>query len=174
MFRNEKTSDLTPTSQKEMKQDEQVSYYSHKLKKLFTTMDELKTAEAEADNAEAEKAALSEARKVDAQKVEEAWKAVNTLRATCKTERQEADRKYLEAVTAAKKIRTTTEEEINERWNKVTAAYDAALAEFTKLHPEGYHLTLKDGDYTTSISRQIDSESDLFSAVVKALFNNIL
>ena len=47
--------------------------------------------------------------------------------------------------------------------------YDKILKDFIAKHPEGYHLTLKDGDNVVTLSSQNNTMSDLFKD-----YNNLL
>jgi hypothetical protein len=53
---------------------------------------------------------------------------------------------------------------VHDKLAAAEAAYEAALKEFTEKYPEGYHLTLKDGDFETTISSKT-SKSDVAKAV---------
>ena len=67
--------------------------------------------------------------------------------------------------------------ESTEALEKAEADYDTRLKAFQKAHPEGYHITLKDGDnvvtYTSapteirSIDKEFDDMLDLFSAMLR-------
>jgi chromosome segregation ATPase len=147
-------------------------YYSKILNKPFDSIDELAAAEAaylDEIKAKEEKAA---AKKADAQKVEDAFKALNTARKTYKEKLGQLNTEYSETLTELKKAFELGKTDIQ---NKLAAAeenYSKALKEFTDAHPEGYHLTLKDGDFETTISGNnskttatIEDYADLFKWV---------
>lgn len=127
------------------------SYYSRVLEKPFDSIDELKAEEAkyfEAQRAKEDKAAQ---KKADAQKVEEAFKALNTTRKAYKegitalTERYSADLKKLKEDFMADK------KEMSDLLATAEEAYSTALKTFTEKY-DSYHMTLKDGDFETTIS----------------------
>jgi chromosome segregation ATPase len=147
-------------------------YYSKILNKPFDSIEELAAAEAaylDEIKAKEEKAA---AKKADAQKVEDAFKALNTARKTYKEKLSQLNTEYSETLTELKKAFELGKTDIQ---NKLAAAeenYSKALKEFTDAHPEGYHLTLKDGDFETTISGNnskttttIEDYADLFKWV---------
>lgn len=130
------------------------AYYSKVLKEAFDTLEEL----TEAEEAHYAKLAAKEAKVVekraDAAKVEEAFKALNTARKAYKENLTNLHKMYRENL---KLLKTALEED--------TAAESAALAEaektyadalkaFADKYPEGYHITLKDGDFETTISHE--------------------
>lgn len=138
-----------------------MKFYSEKLNKLFETEKELIAAEKELADKEAKKAEAAKEKKAEALKVEEAFKARNAARRT-----------YNDRIVEAKKVYNTILEEAKKAFNDaVTAAtkekdaaekiYDAALKEFTTKHPEGYHMTLKDGDNVVTISSQGEAISNI-------------
>lgn len=145
------------------------SYYSRVLGKPFDSLDELREAEATYFAEQRAKADKAAAKKTDAKKVEDAFKALNAARKAYKenllaiTERYSEDLKELKAAFEAsrdseKKLLALAEE-----------AYASALKTFTEKYPEGYHLTLKDGDFETTISGHASHKED-FSTITD-LFN---
>ena len=138
-----------------------MKYYSEKLDKLFDTEKELVAAEKELAEKLAKQKEAAVAKKADATKVEEAFKARNAARRT-----------YNDRIVEAKKVYNTILEEAKKSFNDTVAAatkekdvaekdYDAALKEFTTKHPEGYHMTLKDGDNVVTISSQGEAVSNI-------------
>ena len=86
--------------------------------------------------------------------MEEAFKQLNAARKVFKTD--------IESLTEAYK---TDLENLKEQFEHCKAAiyaelsdaeenYSDALKAFTEKYPEGYHLTLKDGDFETTISKE--------------------
>ena len=127
-------------------------FYSKVLQKPFDSLSELKAAEevyyAE-QKAKADKAAQ---KKAEAQKVEDAFKALNAARKEYKENLTQLTKEYSEALADLKKAYELGKKDIHDALAKAEDNYSTALKEFTAAHPEGYHLTLKDGDFETTIS----------------------
>ena len=133
---------------------EQLGYgfYSRILNKPFDSLAELKEAEAQhyaEIKAKEEKAA---AKKADAQKVEDAFKALNQARKDYKVKLTQLTTEYSEELTNLKKAFDLGKKDLQDTLAAAEDTYSKALKEFTTAHPEGYHLTLKDGDFETTIS----------------------
>lgn len=147
-----------------------MKFYSDLTKKLYESEEELKTAEKEVADAEAKKVEASKAKKEDALKVEEAFKANNAARREYNAKVLAARKMYNEAVAAAKKA---FEEAVSDASNAKDAAekhYDEMLKEFIDKHAEGYHLTLKDGDNVVTLSSNTNMLDDSFSKE----YNNLI
>lgn len=128
------------------------SYYSNVLNKPFESVDELREAEAKyyaEIKAKEDKAA---AKKADAVKVEEAFKALNAARKEYKENLTQLTTEYSNALTDIKKAFEAGKKDIHDKLASAEDAYAKALKAFTDKYPEGYHLTLKDGDFETTIS----------------------
>ena len=128
-----------------------MKFYSETLDKLFDDEPALKAAEkAEAERVAAKKAA-SEAKKQDASLVEEAFK----LRNAAKKEYNEKSRQLRKQYDEDRlKLRAEFEQALAEARNTLSEAekaYDTSLKDFLAKHPEGYHMTLKDGDNVVTI-----------------------
>jgi hypothetical protein len=127
-------------------------FYSKVLQKPFDSLNELKAAEeaylAE-QKAKADKAAQ---KKAEAQKVEQAFKALNAARKAYKEDLTQLTKEYSEELENLKKAYDLGKKDIHNALAAAEEAYAAALNEFVKAHPEGYHLTLKDGDFETTLS----------------------
>lgn len=129
------------------------AYYSKVLKKVFESIDELKCAEAkhfEELKAKEDKAA---ARKADAAKVEEAFKAMNAARRTYKEELAQITSEYSKAMADIKKAFEVGKADIQSKLANAEEVYANALKYFTDKYDQ-YHLTLKDGDFETTVSNQ--------------------
>ena len=140
-------------------------YYSEKLDKLFDSEKELIKEETAAEKAVAEKTKKAEARKAEAKVVEDAFKARNAARAEYNKNVSEAKKIYTESLQA---LRTTFDEAVaaeNKKLDEAEKAYDVALKDFIAKHPEGYHMTLKDGDNV--ITLHSDNKSLDFSNAFK-------
>jgi predicted nucleic acid-binding Zn-ribbon protein len=128
------------------------SFYSKVLEKPFDTVDELLKAEeihAAEIKAKEDKAA---AKKADALKVEEAFKALNAARKIYKEKLIAITEEYSEELKA---IKEAFEDAKAVAHNELVAAeenYSTYLKAFTDKYKEGFHLTLKDGDFETTLS----------------------
>lgn len=147
-----------------------MKFYSEVTKKLYESEEELNTAEKAVADENAKKAEAAKAKKADALKVEEAFKANNNAKREYNAKVLAARKMYNEAVAAAKKA---FDEAVTDACNTKDAAekhYDKMLKEFTDKHPEGYHLTLKDGDNVVTIS----SQSTVFNDSFNKEYNNLI
>lgn len=150
-----------------------MKYYSEILNKNFDTEKEL--VEAEEDH-KAEQAKKEEAKalvKKESTEVEEAFKARNAARHAYNEKLIELKKAYNETVKQAEKEFTNGLKDVTEAKDKAENEYSTKLSAFQKAHPEGYHITLKDGDnvvtYTSNpteyqVRSTIDDDLlDLFS-----------
>ena len=140
------------------KEEPTYSYYSKVLSKVFDSVEELKEAEAKYAaelKAKEEKAA---AKKADAQKVEEAFKALNAARKTYKDQLAEVTKVYSEGLVTLKTKFEESRKLIQDSLAEAEANYSKALKEFTDAHQEGFHICLKDGDFETTISSSSTSK----------------
>lgn len=140
------------------------SYYSNVLQKPFASLSELKAAEAkyfEAQRAKEDKAAT---KKADAKKVEDAFIALNAARKEYKTALADAAEAYSKKLVALKETFDKERDEIKTALADAEKNYSDTLKAFTEKYPEGYHLTLKDGDFETTISSRTQNwpSIDLF------------
>ena len=154
----------TETNKKSINNDEvkaevTYSYYSNVLKKPFDSVAALKDAE-EAYYAELKaKEDKSAQKKADARVVEDAFKCLNAARKVYKENLTEVTAKYREDLEKLKASFETRRTEIQEALAACEERYSIALKTFTEKYPEGYHLTLKDGDFETTISSRADKKS---------------
>lgn len=121
----------------------------------FDSVKELEAAELEIKKAAEKKEEVAKVRKQDATKVEEAFKARNAARKDFNTKAVEARKEYNKVVLEAKKILDEKIAALEKALTDKEDIYTNALKEFTVKYPEGYHMTLKDGDNVTTISRDI-------------------
>ena len=148
------------------------AYYSRVLNKPFDSLLELTQAEDAYYvklKAKEDKAAL---KKADATKVEAAFKTLNTARKTYKDDLLKATEVYSKKL---KDLKASFEQEkriIQDTLATAEDNYATALKAFTDKYPEGYHLTLKDGDFETTISSSTSTTaekpytfSDLFDMI---------
>lgn len=147
-----------------------MKFYSEVTKKLYESEEELKIAEKAVADEETKKVEAAKAKKADAVKVEEAFKANNDARREYNAKVLAARKMYNDTIAAAKKA---FDEAVTDATNAKDTAekyYDKMLKEFTNKHPEGYHLTLKDGDNVVTIS----SQAGLLNNSFNKEYNNLL
>lgn len=126
-------------------------FYSKVLNKPFERLDDLKKAE-EAYYAEQKlKEDKAAQKKADAQKVEDAFKALNAARKAYKEDLAQLTKEYSEELETLKKAFELGKKDISDSLAKAEEVYSAALKEFTAKYDQ-YHVTLKDGDFETTIS----------------------
>lgn len=146
---------------KEIRKDTRdYSYYSRVLEKPFDSIEELKAAEATYYAAQRAKEDKAAAKRADAKKVEEAFKVLNNTRRSYKESLIALTEKYSNDLKALKDAFESDKKDIEDILSTAENAYAAALKEFTDKYPEGYHLTLKDGDFETTISGSSTSARD--------------
>ena len=137
-------------------------FYSRVLQKPFESLEDLKKAEevyyAE-QKAKEDKAAQ---KKADAQKVEEAIKAVNAARREYRDKLNQLTKEYSEELTNLKKAFDLGKKDLANTLATAEQACDKALKEFTSKYDQ-YHMTIKDGDLETTISgnTKVNSTEDL-------------
>ena len=128
------------------------SFYSDVLKKPFASIEELEKAEDvyfDELKAKEDKAAQ---KKADAKKVEDAFKALNAARKAFKEDLAQLTKEYSEELENIKKAFELGKKDIHAKMAAAEDTYSKALKEFTDAHKEGFHLTLRDGDFETTIS----------------------
>ena len=134
------------------KATQEYGYYSKVLQKPFDSIEELKEAEAAYRAEQRAKEARVATKKADAAKVEAAYKAMNQARRDYKdnliklTNMYQEDLKKLKAAFEADRAR------VQSALADAESAYSAELKAFSEKYPEGYHITLKDGDFETTVS----------------------
>ena len=156
-----------------------MKYYSETLDKIFETEKELKVAEKADAEEKAKKEEAKLAVKKESSEVEDAFKARNAARKAYNEKLVEARKTYNEALRKAKDEFEANLKESTEALEKAETDYDNKLKAFQKAHPEGYRLSLKDGDnvvtYTSnqvdyqvkSISKEFDDILDMFSNLLR-------
>ena len=145
-------------------------YYSKVLKQPFDSIDELRKAEAAYYDRIKAKEDNAATKKADAVKVEDAFKALNQARKDFKDKLNSLVATYSDDL---KKLQAAFESEkklIHAELADAENAYSEALKAFTTKYPEGYHLTLKDGDFETTIEGRTAARDDVKTAV-RDLFN---
>lgn len=140
-----------------------MKYYSELTKQLYETEEEAIAAEKKLEAEKAEAAKKASAKKAEANKVEEAFKARNAARREYNTKVMDARKAYNTALVEAKKTFDAAINDATAVKDKAEEVYNAALKEFTDKHPEGYHMTLKDGDNVITLSRSSDKQLENIS-----------
>jgi len=128
-------------------------YYSKLLKEPFDSLNELTMAEEAYYAKQKAKEDAAAQKKADAQKVEDAFKALNVARKTYKENLTQLTKKYAESLDNIKKAFELGKKDITLKLAEAEDVYQAALKEFTEKYDQ-YHLTLKDGDFETTIEKQ--------------------
>ena len=151
-------------------------FYSRVLQKPFDSLSELKAAEDAYYAEQKAKEDKASQKRDDAAKVGEAFKALNAARRAYKEDLTQLTEEYAEALENLKKSFEHGRKDIAGTLATAEEAYKKALNEFTSKYPEGYHLTLKDGDFETTISgsakvdKVTDKPSDFYSDVFRMIF----
>lgn len=148
-------------------------YYSKKLGRPFDTLDQLRSAEAAAQKEQEEKILAAKAKKDAAAAVENAYKELNEAKKSYKKDMNNALIKYTEAMKIIQGEFDVEKQMIVNKLSEAEANYKAKLKEFTVKHPEGFHITLKDGDYETTISSEAKSTNNNDSDWVAKLFGEL-
>ena len=153
---------------KEIKEPEYM-YYSRVLKEPFRSLPELKEAEEAYYAKLAAKETAAAQKKADAKKVEDAFIALNAARKAYKDDLTTLATEYSDALKDLKDAFELGKKDIHSKLAKAEDVYKAALKAFTDKYPEGYHLTLRDGDFETTISNTT-TKSD---STVPTSFNSL-
>lgn len=147
------------------------AFYSLLLNEPFESVADLELAE-EAyyakQRAKEEKAAT---RKADAVKVEEAFKALNTARKDYKEQLLLVTENYTKELKALKAAFEESKDLVEKRLAYAETKYSEALKEFNEKYPEGYHITLKDGDFETTLCKEVKDENNLLNNPLCDIFN---
>lgn len=128
------------------------SFYSRLLGKPFDTVEELAAAELEYYDKLRAKDEKAAAKKADAQKVEDAFKALNAARRDYKEKLNQLTEEFSAALTDLKKAYELGKSDLHNQLATAEQNYKDAIKAFGEKYPEGYHMTLKDGDFETTIS----------------------
>lgn len=147
------------------------SYYSNTLKAPFDSIEELREAEAAYHAKIAEKENKAAVKKADAAKVEDAFRALNATRKTYKEKLAACTAAYSEDLKKLKAAFESEKQTIQAELATAEADYAAKLKAFTDKYPEGYHLTLKDGDFETTIAGHAVNGDTKSAKAVSDLFD---
>ena len=126
-------------------------FYSKVLNKPFDSLSELKAAEETYYKEQKAKEDKAAQKKADAQKVEEAFKALNAARKTFKEELTQLTTEYTEALADLKKAYELGKKDINDKLAEAEDNFDTMLNAFTDKYGH-YHFCLKGDDFETTIS----------------------
>lgn len=154
--------DVKAAKSRDTKQNAEVNdgtwgYYSLLLNKPFERLADMRAAE-EAYKAElAAKEAAKDAKKADAQAVQEAYKALNAARKEYKEKLTQLTAEYAKSLESLQKAFELGKKDIQGKLAEAEKVYQAALKAFTDKY-ESYHITLKDGDFETTISNEVSSD----------------
>lgn len=129
-------------------------FYSNVLKKPFERLADLKKAEEVYYAEQKAKTDAAAQKKADAKVVEDAFKALNAAKKTYKEDLTQLTKEYAESLEDLKKAFELGKKDIHNTLAIAEERWEKALKEFQTKYPEGYHLTLRDGDYETTISSQ--------------------
>lgn len=145
-----------------------MKFYSETLDMMFDSADALQEAEKQAAEKEAKKKKASEIKKAEAKKVEDAFKNFNAAKKIYNENVIKLKKQYNENLNVISEnlhnLKTKHEADVAAEAKlreDAEAAYKAVLDEFIKKHPEGYHMTLKDGDHVVTISSSSTESIDL-------------
>ncbi len=134
-----------------VKTERDYGYYSRVLNKPFDSIEELRTAEATYRAEIKAKEDKVAQKKADAQKVEDAFKAMNLARKDYKEKLTQLTKEYSEELTKLKNAFELGKKDIHNTMAAAEEAYQKELKDFTAKY-ESYHFTMRDGDFETTIS----------------------
>jgi chromosome segregation ATPase len=144
-------------------------FYSKILQKPFDSLSELMAAEKLYQDEQKAKEEKISQKKADAQKVEDAFKALNAARKVYKDDLKQLTKEYAEELENLKKAFDIGKEDIYNNLAEAEKAYEVALKEFTDKY-DNYHMTLKDGDFETTIDKSSVKSSDTAENFLRMLF----
>ena len=151
-----------------------MKYYSDITKKLYESETALKEAEHAVIAAQQAKEEAAKSKKADAKVVEDAFKARNAARREYNTKVMDARKAYNTSIAEAKKAFNDALANATEIKDKAEEVYNSALKEFTDKHPEGYHITLKDGDNVMTVSNSTDKHFERMDKEFNSLIDSLL
>ncbi len=140
------------------------SYYSKLLKQPFDSVKELQEAEEAYNEKLKAKEDAAATKKADAKKVEDAFKALNAARKSYKEDLTQLTKEYAEALEELKKAFELGKKDIAGKLATAENDYQAALKAFTDKY-DNYHMTLKDSDFETTISKQTSETAPVKNSI---------
>ena len=84
-------------------------------------------------------------------------KALNAARKEYKEKLAQLTAEYAESLDRLKRAFELGTKDIQRVLATAEESYEKALKEFNAAHPEGYHVTLRDGDFETTLSKQVSN-----------------
>jgi predicted NAD-dependent protein-ADP-ribosyltransferase YbiA (DUF1768 family) len=142
------------------KTDVEYGYFSKLLKEPFDSIEELHEAEEAYYAKQKAKEDAAAQKKADALKVEDAFKALNAARKKYKENLTQLTKEYAESLDNLKKAFELGKKDIHNKLAEAEEVYQAALKEFTDRY-DSYHITLKDGDFETTLSKQTSENTSV-------------
>lgn len=144
-------------------------YHSKVLNKYFEDYDSMIAEEKAFFDKKREDDARVAKRKAEAAVVEEAFKKMNDAKRAYNEKVTELKKTYSKAIATAKKEFADAAYEETEKVKAAEDKYAQTLDEFRKNHPEGYHMTFRDGDFVTTISEASFQSilDDFYSSMLK-------
>ncbi len=146
------------------------SYYSRVLAKPFDSLNELAAAEQAYYDEQLAKEDKAAQKKADAKRVEDAFKALNAARKAYKEDLTQLTKEYAESLENLKKAFELGKKDIANKLATAETAFDEAVKDFTAKY-DTFHLSLKDGDFETTISSQTVSDTAQTDLDIKKLSN---
>jgi chromosome segregation ATPase len=144
-------------------------YYSRVLSKPFDTVAELREAENAYYAAQMAAEAKASTKNSDAQKVEDAFKALNAARKAYRENIEQLTDEYSEALANLKKAYEAGRADQQKILTAAEDAYTKALEDFTSKYPE-YTLKLQDGDTVATISGKTKVSSNKVDSDLQKFF----
>jgi chromosome segregation ATPase len=135
------------------------SYYSRLLNEPFDSIKDLQDAEEAYRTKQKAKEDAVAQKKADAQKVDAAFKNLNAARKSFKEDLTQLTKEYAESLENLKNAFELGKKDIRNKLANAEEDYQTALKEFTDKY-ENYHVTLKDGDFETTLSKQTSNNAD--------------
>ena len=159
-------------TKKNMTNENEMNYgfYSRVLQKPFDSLSELKAAEEAYANELKAKEDKAAQKKADAQKVEDAFKALNAARKAYKEDLTQLTKEYAEELENLKKAYELGKKDITTKLAEAEDTWSKAVKEFTATHGN-FHMTLKDGDIETTISGSSNVSSEAKKPTTTGLFD---
>lgn len=138
-----------------------MKYFSEILNKNFDTEKELVKAENEFKVAEAKKAEAKTLVKKESDEVNKAFIARNEARRAYNEKALEAAKTFNQKLKDLEAEYEASIKEAKEAKREAENDFSAKLAAFSAKHPEGYRLTLKDGDSEVTYTNEVTSACSL-------------
>lgn len=133
-------------------------YYSKLLKQPFDSIYDLRDAERAYHEEQKAKEDKIAQKKADAQKVEDAFKAMNAARKEYKEKLTQLTKEYAEELANLKKALELGKKDIQDTLAAAEDNYSKALKEFTSKY-DSYHFTMRDGDFETTMTKMASADA---------------